>query len=114
MKPADLVRLAAALGRDAIACGVILLGARLTAAGADCGFDPADWVRGAVHFVLCDGRGKGVSVDCQSPHHLEYQRIRAAPAAECAKLVVRRMPADLPKAERAVPVDSGPEAPLRP
>jgi len=45
----------------------------------------------AVHFAICDQAGELVVVDFQNSHHEDYQAVAPRTAADCTRLVVRRL-----------------------
>jgi len=46
---------------------------------------------GGVHFIVCDRSGQWVLVDFQNSHHVAFQEIDPTSAADCNRLVVRRL-----------------------
>jgi hypothetical protein len=46
---------------------------------------------GAVHFVLCTGKGEWVAADFQNSHHEDFNSVAPANAGDCDKLVLRRL-----------------------
>ena len=46
---------------------------------------------GAVHFVICTGKGEWVVADFQNSHQEDFQAVAPANAADCDKLVLKRI-----------------------
>lgn len=65
------------------------------ALAVDYGFNPQKWQQGYAHFVLCDRQGNWVIVDLQNSHHREYQSHKPVSAADCERLILRRLEAYL-------------------
>ncbi|MEE4239460.1 MAG: hypothetical protein V2I51_22295, partial [Anderseniella sp.] len=49
----------------------------------------------AVHFVVCDRTGEWVIADLQNSHQDDFQRINPKNLADCDRLVVERLKAEL-------------------
>ncbi len=62
---------------------------------ADYVFNPQQWERGFVHFVVCDRKGEWVIVDMQNSHHPDYQSIKPISQEDCSKILVKRLAAYL-------------------
>ena len=52
---------------------------------------PRDEAVLAVHFVVCDRTGAWVAVDLQNEHQKDFKRIKPKTAADCDRLVSRRL-----------------------
>ena len=55
----------------------------------DYGFNPQNWTRGFVHFVICDRKGEWVFVDMRNSHHMEYKEVKPVSRGDCDKIVVK-------------------------
>jgi len=58
---------------------------------ADYMMSPRDGRVMAVHFVICDHGGEWVVVDMSNEHHDDFQAISPKTAADCNRLVIRRL-----------------------
>jgi hypothetical protein len=58
---------------------------------ADYVFNPQNWERGFVHFVVCDRSGEWVIVDMQNSHQPDYQAVKPTSRADCNKLLIKRL-----------------------
>jgi hypothetical protein len=58
---------------------------------ADYDFDPKDWKKGYVNFVLCDRKGALVIADTQNASHADFQNIKPASIDGCNALLVKRL-----------------------
>lgn len=58
---------------------------------AEYGIDTERGVQGFTHFVLCDPQGEWVIVDFQNSHHAHYNMIKPKSAADCHKLITKRL-----------------------
>ncbi len=54
-------------------------------------FNPNNWERGFLHFVICDRQGEWVFVELQNSHHPDYQAIKPVSAEDGEKLLLKRL-----------------------
>jgi hypothetical protein len=58
---------------------------------ADYRFNPKNWERGFLHFVVCDRQGDWVIVDLQNSHQKDYQAIKPVSKEACEELLLKRL-----------------------